>query len=106
MVVGVPDDEYGERVAAAVVLKSAAEMPSNTHVNIADVVPIAQLRNDLRHRLAGYKLPTVLRIIKDELPKSPTGKVVKKTLSPQYFPGNYRDIPEVQLWSPGIKLKL
>lgn len=93
MVVGVPDEEFGERVGAAVCLKN--ESSSST-----DGLTIQKLRDDLRSRLAGYKLPTVLRIIADELPKSGTGKVVKKTLGPQFFPPEkYRGLQEVQMWN-------
>ncbi|ETN39265.1 uncharacterized protein HMPREF1541_05488 [Cyphellophora europaea CBS 101466] len=112
MVVGVPDDEFGQRVAAVVTLRNdeiaqkfyreQGRDPAN--LNIDD------LRADARDRLAGYKLPTLLRISKDEIPKSPTGKVVKKTLGPQYFvPGKYFDDPEVQVWSskkPALQSKL
>lgn len=106
MVVGVSDEEYGERVAAAVVLKDVADVPPNDRKNVPDIPDIEKLRSDLRHRLAGYKLPTVLRIVKDEFPKSQTGKVVKKKLGPEYFPGNYRDSPEVQFWRSKGKSKL
>ena len=94
MVVGVPDEEYGERVAAAVVLKDSAEDEQD-----AVSLTVGTLRDDLRSRLAGYKMPTLLRLIEGELPKSGTGKVVKKVLGPEFFPRNYRDIAEVQVWS-------
>ena len=106
MVVGVSDEEYGERVAAAVVLKDVADVPPNDRKSVPVVLGIEKLRSDLRHRLAGYKLPTVLRIVKEEFPKSATGKVVKKKLGPEYFPGNYRDMPEVQSRRPNGKSKL
>jgi malonyl-CoA/methylmalonyl-CoA synthetase len=61
---------------------------------------IETLRQDLRARLAGYKMPTILRIIQGELPKSGTGKVVKKILGPQFFPKNYVELKEVQAWNP------
>lgn len=106
MVVGVSDEEYGERVAAAVVLEGMSDVPPNDCESVTEVLDIEKLRNDLRHRLAGYKLPTALRIVKDEFSKSPTGKVVKKKLGPEYFPGNYRDSPEVQLWRSNGKPEL
>ena len=43
-------------------------------------------------------MPTLLRVVKGELPKSGTGKVIKKVLGPQYFPDNFRSLPEVQVW--------
>lgn len=95
MVVGVPDDEFGERVAAAVCLKDARDMDQP----VVDLT-IKRLRQDLRARLAGYKLPTLMTIVDGELPKSGTGKVVKKVLGPRFFPVDYRSLAEVQVWSP------
>ena len=99
MVVGVPDLEFGERVAAVLVLKDPGDQKGEpvTHLSID------KLRQDLRARLAGYKMPTVLRIIEGELPKSGTGKVVKKILGPQFFPKNYLELEEVQAWAPKEK---
>ncbi|KAH9826778.1 AMP-binding enzyme C-terminal domain [Teratosphaeria destructans] len=93
MVVGVPDEEFGERVAAAVVLKDGGDAQEPMKW-----LDMERLRRDLRSRLAGYKLPTVLRIIGGELPKSGTGKVVKKILGPQFFPPDYKCLSEVQTW--------
>lgn len=99
MVVGVPDDEYGERVAAAICLKHEGDLPLAERKSALQTLSIQKLRQDLRERLAGYKMPTILRIIPGELPKSGTGKVVKKTLGPQFFPPDqYRDVAEVQVW--------
>ena len=61
---------------------------------------IQRLRQDLRARLAGYKMPTLLRVLEGELPKSGTGKVIKKVLGPELFPNNYASLPEVQVWHP------
>jgi malonyl-CoA/methylmalonyl-CoA synthetase len=63
-VVGVPDEEWGERVAVAVVPASA---PGPT---------LEALRTWAASRLASYKLPTRLRLL-DELPRNAMGKVVK-----------------------------
>lgn len=97
MVVGVQDLEFGERVGAAVVLKETKDQKGDTPVTN---LSIDRLRQDLRARLAGYKMPTILRIIEGELPKSGTGKVVKKVLGPQFFPKDYTGLKEVQAWSP------
>ena len=102
MVVGVPDDEFGERVAAAICLKDAEEMEQP----VLDL-RLDRLRQNLRARLAGYKMPTLLRLIEGELPKSGTGKVVKKTLGPLFFPSGHQSLAEVQAWHPTIpKAKL
>ncbi|KAJ9607076.1 hypothetical protein H2200_008148 [Cladophialophora chaetospira] len=100
MVVGVPDMEFGQRVGAVVSLRDdqvAQEFykQNNRH---PEQLSLDDLRTDVRNRLAGYKMPTLLRVIKGELPKSGTGKVVKKTLGPQYFPANYVEDREVQVW--------
>ena len=63
-VVGVPDEAWGERVAAAVVPASAAGPTLGT------------LRTWAASRLASYKLPTRLRLV-DDLPRNAMGKVVK-----------------------------
>jgi malonyl-CoA/methylmalonyl-CoA synthetase len=44
-------------------------------------------------------MPTLLRVVDGELPKSGTGKVIKKVLGPQFFPENLRELPEVQVWN-------
>ncbi|KAJ5647966.1 hypothetical protein N7490_004338 [Penicillium lividum] len=97
MVVGVEDEEYGQRVAASISLKTDQSTKRKT-------LTLAELREDLRSKLASYKIPTILRVVKGELPKSGTGKVQKKILGPKLFPPNYRDLPEVSVWSKRSKL--
>jgi malonyl-CoA/methylmalonyl-CoA synthetase len=63
-VVGIADDEWGERVAAAIV-PTSGEGPS-----------LAELRDWAADRLAKYKLPTRLRRV-DDLPRNAMGKVLK-----------------------------
>jgi malonyl-CoA/methylmalonyl-CoA synthetase len=63
-VVGIPDDEWGERVAAAIVSGSGEE-PT-----------LEDLREWAGARLAKYKLPTRMRLV-DDLPRNAMGKVVK-----------------------------
>ena len=89
--VGVEDEEFGQRVAAAIVLRDV------------DALTIDELRAGLRDRLAGYKMPTLMRIVEGELPKSATGKVSKKILGPELFPTDYYKLKEVQVWSPTNK---
>ncbi len=59
-VVGLPDIEWGQQVAAAIV----------THADMTS----QELRSFLRNRLAGYKIPTVYFKM-DVLPRTPSGKV-------------------------------
>ena len=69
---------------------------------VPQTLSIEKLRQDLRKCLAGYKMPTILRVVK-ELQKNATGKVVKKVLVKEYFPkgGN----GDVQMWT-GRKSRL
>jgi acyl-CoA synthetase (AMP-forming)/AMP-acid ligase II len=62
-VVGVPDPEWGERVAAMVTL--VEELPAEELVGWA------------RNRLGGLRAPTLL-VVRDDLPMTPSGKVVRR----------------------------
>lgn len=95
MVVGVGDIKSGQRVAAAVVLKDDR---SEERLELS----LIDLRESLSHRLASYKMPTILRIIDNELPKTATGKVSKHTLEQKFFPPEYRTLSEVQFWDCGL----
>ena len=66
--IGVPDPLYGEEVAAFVVLKEAG---STTDSELIDFC---------RARLADYKCPKTVRLV-PEIPKGPTGKLLKRELS-------------------------
>ena len=90
MIVGVEDEEFGQRVAAAIVLRDDIRQDLN----------IDQLRTDLRSCLAGYKMPTLLRLVK-EIPKSATGKVIKKVLVDDLFP--HEGHPDIQRWNSAKK---
>jgi len=70
-IVGLPDDEWGERVAAAVVLKQS------------HTLDLLSLRTWARELLAVHKLPSRLLIL-DALPRNAMGKVVKPTLAPLF----------------------
>jgi long-chain acyl-CoA synthetase len=67
-VVGAPHAELGEEVVAFVALKSGAAPPTGD-----------DLIAHCKARLAAYKYPRAVRIV-PELPKGPTGKVVKSEL--------------------------
>ncbi|OCL13702.1 fatty-acyl-CoA synthase [Glonium stellatum] len=100
MVVGVADEEFGERVAALISLQDEElnDTFQESHSDGKHLLTIKDLRRDLRERLAGYKLPTLLRVINGEFPKAMTGKVQKMVLGPQFFPPDYKACPEVQCW--------
>lgn len=66
-VFGIPDPEYGEALAAAVV-------PTPGHAPTPD-----SLRAFLRERIAGYKVPRLFEL-RDSLPREAMGKVFKNEL--------------------------
>ena len=68
-VIAVPHDALGEDVGAAVVLKPGAELTPE------------QLREFVRTQVAAYKYPRVVWFT-DELPKGPTGKILKREIHP------------------------
>jgi len=68
-VIGIPDDQYGEEVAAAVVLKEGAEASPE---DVSEFV---------KSRIAAYKYPRRVWFL-DELPKGPTGKILKREIEP------------------------
>ncbi len=70
-VIGIPDDLYGEEVAAFVVLKEDAKV---TEAEIIDFC---------RKELADYKCPKTVRFV-EEIPKGPTGKLLKRELAAQF----------------------
>ena len=73
-VIGVPDAEMGEAVLAVV---QPAHQSVDTDVLTADLQALC------RERLAGYKCPRQFRFA-DELPRLPTGKLLKRKLREQY----------------------
>lgn len=97
MVCGVADGEFGQRVAAAVTLRVDQTIYT---ANGGRRLSLEGLREDLRGRLAGYKLPTLLRVLEGELPKGQSGKVLKRILGPKMFPSpGWEGDAEVQAWT-------
>jgi long-chain acyl-CoA synthetase len=64
---GVPDELYGEEVAAFVVLKEGREASGD------------EIAAYCREHLADFKCPKTVRVV-HALPKGPTGKVLKREL--------------------------
>jgi malonyl-CoA/methylmalonyl-CoA synthetase len=77
-VVGVPDPEWGERVAAAVV------------VNEGDALDLPSLRDWARALLAAHKLPSRLLVL-ETLPRNAMGKVMKPAVAALFRNGGGRD---------------
>jgi long-chain acyl-CoA synthetase len=71
-VIGVPDDEWGESVKAFVVLKPGQQATEK------DIIDTA------REHLASYQKPRSVEFLA-ELPKAPTGKILKRTLRESFW---------------------
>ncbi|RZU75974.1 long-chain acyl-CoA synthetase [Micromonospora kangleipakensis] len=67
-VIGIPHPELGEEVCAAIALKDGATATPD------------ELREHVKAQAAAYKYPRHVWIV-DELPKTPTGKILKREVS-------------------------
>jgi long-chain acyl-CoA synthetase len=75
-VFGIPDDEWGEQVKAAVQLRDGLEPSPEIE---AELIAYA------REHLAGFKAPRTVDF-EDELPRHPTGKLYTRLLRDRYWP--------------------
>ncbi|HEU5142919.1 MAG TPA: long-chain fatty acid--CoA ligase, partial [Solirubrobacterales bacterium] len=66
-VVGVPHDEWGEEIGAAVVLHEGEELSAE------------EVSAYVKDRIAAYKYPRIVWFL-DDLPKGPTGKILKREI--------------------------
>jgi fatty-acyl-CoA synthase len=66
-VIGIDDEQFGQRLAAFVVLNDGASVTPDL------------LKQHVRENLANYKVPRDITIL-DELPRSSTGKIVRREL--------------------------
>ena len=71
--VGVPDDLYGEEVAAVVVLKAGVKTSEQEVIDYC------------KARLADFKCPKTVHFVAD-IPKGPTGKLLKRELARMLSP--------------------
>jgi acyl-CoA synthetase (AMP-forming)/AMP-acid ligase II len=78
-VFGVPDDLWGEAVRAAVSLKEGMRVTEE------------ELIEHCRRHLASYKKPRSIEF-REELPKSPYGKILRRKLREPYWKGRDREI--------------
>jgi long-chain acyl-CoA synthetase len=69
-VIGLPDKEWGERVAAFIVAKAGQTIAPN------------EIKSFLKSRLSPFKVPKEYFTVK-ELPKNPAGKILKRELKKQ-----------------------
>ncbi|KAL9130013.1 MAG: hypothetical protein Q9217_001697 [Psora testacea] len=103
MVLGIPDEEMGERVAA--VIRLSPNMP-NRAVAANDrngILTLAALRARLAQvaSLAAYKQPTSLRVLEDDemIPMGRTGKPSKVEARKRFFSGTNAHRDRIQMWS-------
>ncbi|CAN5781591.1 long-chain fatty acid--CoA ligase [soil metagenome] len=79
--IGVADVLYGEEVAAFIVLKAetrpVGSVPKVPRVTAQDIIDFC------KQHLADFKCPKTVYFV-DEIPKGPTGKLLKRELSKQY----------------------
>ncbi len=68
-VIGIPHTELGEEVAAVVTLKGGTSVTAE------------ELRDHVKRQVAAYKYPRYVWFV-DELPKGPTGKILKREIAP------------------------
>jgi fatty-acyl-CoA synthase len=68
--IGVEDEKFGQRLKAFVVLRDGVELSED------------EVKEYVRENLARYKVPREVVFV-DELPRNPTGKVIKRELEEQ-----------------------
>jgi acyl-CoA synthetase (AMP-forming)/AMP-acid ligase II len=78
-VIGVPDERFGERVHAVVVLHQPQQVTAE------------ELRDFCRSDIAGYKVPRSIDFVA-ELPMSGAGKILKRELRKQFWGDHARQV--------------
>ncbi|MBV9762362.1 MAG: long-chain-fatty-acid--CoA ligase [Acidobacteriaceae bacterium] len=79
-VVSAPDSKWGEIPAALVVLKPGQELSSDGLVEF------------LQSRLAKFKIPAIIQFVEGPLPKTGTGKILKRELRETFWAGKERRV--------------
>ena len=75
-VIGVPDEKWGEAVKAIIVLKEGEEATEQEIIAYCE------------DKLAGYKKPKSVDFIEaSDMPKTPTGKILRRPLKEKYWEG-------------------
>jgi len=64
-VVGIPDQQWGEGIAAVVVLKAGMQ------------TEVSQLQDWVKERMRSSRVPQLVRFV-EELPYNPTGKLLRR----------------------------
>jgi acyl-CoA synthetase (AMP-forming)/AMP-acid ligase II len=78
-VIGVPDEKWGEAVKAIVQMKAGG------------TATVEELSAFCRERVGGMKTPKSFEIW-DQLPRSPVGKVLKRTIRDRFWAGRERNV--------------
>ena len=78
-VVGIPDEKWGESTKAFVVLKKEGE------INEEEII------NYTKTKIASYKCPKSINFI-NELPRNPSGKVLRRELRAPFWEGKDREV--------------
>ena len=77
-VIGLPDDKWGEKVAAVVITKPGVD---------PDTITEQDIMRCCREKLSGYKRPKELIFIsQEEMPRTPTGKILHRKLRERFRP--------------------
>jgi long-chain acyl-CoA synthetase len=71
-VFGIPDDDFGESLAAAIQLEDGANLTSDA------------VKEYLRGRLAGFKIPRLIEF-RTDLPREDSGKIFKRKLREPFW---------------------
>jgi long-chain acyl-CoA synthetase len=72
-VLGVPDEETGEAVVAVVAIQPGEELEE------------AELQAFVAEHLAAYKVPSMISVQQEKLPRNPAGKLLKQQIKKQLF---------------------
>ena len=78
-VVGIPDEKWGETVMGFVILAEDASISEDEIIAYS------------REKIAGFKCPKTIKFI-NEIPRNPTGKVLRRELREPYWKGKERNI--------------
>ena len=79
-VFGIPDEKWGELVAAAIVLRPGMNLSAE------------KVQEYCKTRIASYKIPRHIEFMTEELPKSGSGKILKRVLREKYWAGQSRRV--------------
>ncbi|KAF2089181.1 acetyl-CoA synthetase-like protein [Saccharata proteae CBS 121410] len=88
-VVALPSEQWGQRVAAVVVLSDEGKTAGKAGKEWGPM----DMRRALRDRLAAYKIPTEMKVV-DGIPRNAMGKINKKQLVEDVFAGRPKTPPK------------